>query len=94
MGFGFLGSVYEKCLIIELRKAGLRVESQKPVPVAYEGNSVGDFTADLVVERNVIVELKSVQPEKSSWTRSQDVRIWRSTGCQFESCYPVQTLNT
>ena len=47
MGFGFLESVYEKCLVIELRKAGLKVESQKSVPVAYEGHSVGDFTADL-----------------------------------------------
>ena len=61
MGFGFLESVYEKCLIIELRKAGLKVESQKSVSVAYEGHSVGDFTADLVVEGTVIVELKSVQ---------------------------------
>jgi GxxExxY protein len=61
MGFGFLESVYEKCLVIELRRAGLKVEAQKPVPVRYAGRSVGDFTADLVVEETVIVELKSVQ---------------------------------
>ena len=61
MGFGFLESVYEKCLIIELRLMGLKVESQKPIPVTYQGHSVGDFTADLVVEEQVIVELKSVQ---------------------------------
>ena len=61
MGFGFLESVYEKCLVIELLKAGLKVESQKPIPVTYQGYSVGDFTADLVVEEKVIVELKSVQ---------------------------------
>lgn len=43
MGFGFLESVYEKCLIIELCRAGLSVESQKSIPVLYEGQSVGDF---------------------------------------------------
>ncbi len=60
MGFGFLESVYEKCMCIELRKSGLTVESQKPIPVTYEGHSVGDFIADLVVEGQIIVELKSV----------------------------------
>ena len=36
MGFGFLESVYEKCMLIELRKAGLTAESQKPVTVYYK----------------------------------------------------------
>ena len=61
MGFGFLESVYEKCLLIELRKAGLNVESQKPIAVYYDGQAVGDFVADLLVEDAVIVELKSVR---------------------------------
>jgi GxxExxY protein len=61
MGFGFLESVYEKCLLIELKKAGLRVQTQVSIPVKYEGQSVGDFTADMVVEDRVIVELKSLQ---------------------------------
>ncbi len=61
MGFGFLESVYEKCLLMELREAGLKVESQKPIPVRYKGEVVGDFVADVVVEGKVIVEIKSVQ---------------------------------
>jgi GxxExxY protein len=61
MGYGFLESVYEKCLLIELRKAGLSVEAQKPITVCYEGQVVGEFIADLVVEDEVIVELKSVR---------------------------------
>ena len=61
MGFGFLESVYEKCLLIELRKAGLNVEAQKPITVHYENQVVGEFVADLVVEGEVIVELKSVR---------------------------------
>ena len=61
MGFGFLESVYEKCMIIELEKAGLRAESQQPIKVFYEDHTVGEFVADLVVEDTVIVELKSVR---------------------------------
>jgi GxxExxY protein len=61
MGYGFLESVYQKCLLIELRKAGLRAESQYPIQVRYEGETVGDFVADIVVEDTVIVELKSVK---------------------------------
>ncbi|MFH1575066.1 MAG: GxxExxY protein [Acidobacteriota bacterium] len=61
MGFGFLESVYEKCLLIELRKAGLEVRSQQAITVRYEGEVVGEFTADIVVEDTIIVELKSVR---------------------------------
>ena len=60
MGFGFLESVYEKCMLIELAKAGLQAESQVPITVCYEGQEVGEFFADLRVE-GVIVELKSVR---------------------------------
>ena len=61
MGFGFLESVYEKCLLIELRKAGLRAEYQKPITARYDGEVVGEFVADIVVEDTVILELKSVR---------------------------------
>lgn len=61
MGFGFLESVYEKCLLIELRKAGLRAESQIPITVRYSGEIVGEFVADILVEDTIIVKLKSVK---------------------------------
>jgi len=61
MGFGFLESVYEKCLLIEFRKYGIDVESQKAITVYYDGEIVGDFVADMVVEDNIILELKSVK---------------------------------
>ena len=60
MGFGFLESVYEKCLLIELKKQGLQAESQKTIIVTYENEVVGEFTADILVEDSVILELKSV----------------------------------
>ena len=61
MGYGFLESVYEKSLLIELRKAGLKAESQQAITVYYENQIVGDFVADIVVEDSVILELKSVR---------------------------------
>lgn len=61
MGFGFLESVYEKCLLIELKKADLRVQAQQPIDVFYDGEIVGEFKADIIVEDLVILELKSVR---------------------------------
>jgi len=61
MGFGFLESVYEKCLLIELHKAGLKSESQKAVTVYYDSEVVGEFVADIIVEDTIILELKSVK---------------------------------
>ncbi|GAB62879.1 MAG: GxxExxY protein [Candidatus Jettenia sp.] len=64
MGFGFLESVYEKCMLIvliELRKARLNAESQKPITVYYENEIVGEFVADIIVNDTIILELKSVR---------------------------------
>ncbi|MCG8583384.1 MAG: GxxExxY protein [Pirellulales bacterium] len=61
MGFGFLESVYEKCMMIELQSAGLQVARQKPIVVYYADQVVGEFVADLVVNDEIIVELKSVR---------------------------------
>ena len=61
MGFGFLESVYEKCMLIELRKADLDTESQKPITVYYENKIVGEFVADIIVNDTIILEMKSVR---------------------------------
>ncbi|OHC07187.1 MAG: GxxExxY protein [Planctomycetes bacterium RIFOXYB12_FULL_42_10] len=61
MGFGFLESVYEKCLLIELHKAGMDAEAQKPITVYYDDEIVGEFVADIIVNDTIILELKSVR---------------------------------
>ncbi len=61
MGFGFLESVYEKCMAVELARSGIRFEEQKHIDVSYDGQPVGDFVADLLVEDTLIVELKSAR---------------------------------
>ena len=61
LGFGFLESVYQAALAIELEKAGLKAQTEVPIKVFYEGKNVGDFIADMVIEDKVILELKSVK---------------------------------
>jgi len=61
MGFGFLESVYERCLFIELERLGFKVECQTPINFYYDGLLVGEYIADVLVEDTVLVELKSVR---------------------------------
>mgnify|MGYP001382736359 CR=1 FL=1 len=64
LGPGLLVSAYETCLVFELKKSGLYVEKQKPMPLCYEGEilEVG-YRIDLMVENRVIVEIKSVSDQ-------------------------------
>ncbi len=61
LGTGFLEKVYENALAHELRKAGLQVRQQVGVAVHYDGVVVGEYSADLLVEDTVIVELKAIK---------------------------------
>lgn len=62
LGPGLLESTYEICLIHELSKAGLRLESQVALPVVYDGIRLdAGYRIDLLVEDQIIVELKSVE---------------------------------
>ncbi len=61
LGPGLLESAYQACLSFELRKLGLRVEEQKPVPVVYKDVKLDcGYRLDLLVEDAVIVEVKAV----------------------------------
>jgi GxxExxY protein len=61
LGHGFLEKVYENALKIELEKQGLMVEQQISITVYYDEHVVGDYTADLLVEGRILIELKAVQ---------------------------------
>lgn len=58
LGHGFIESVYENALCIALRKKGFEVHQQIAIPVWFQGEQVGDFDADLMVNRLVLLELK------------------------------------
>ncbi len=57
LGYGFLEKVYENAMIIELQKKGLGIEQQKKINVIYEGISIGEYYADILVENKIILEL-------------------------------------
>jgi GxxExxY protein len=61
LGPGFLESIYEKALVIELGKRGLVVDRQKLLIIEYDGIEVGRHKLDLYVESTIIVELKAIK---------------------------------
>jgi len=61
LGKGFLEKVYENAMMVELNKLDIAVQQQAPVQVSYEGQTIGEYYADLIVEERVICELKSVE---------------------------------
>jgi GxxExxY protein len=60
LGPGFLEAVYENALCFELKQQGIEVERQVPMDVCYKGEIVGKYVADILVERRLLLELKSV----------------------------------
>jgi GxxExxY protein len=59
LGCGFLEKVYENALAAELRHCGLDVATQVPIRVVYREQTVGDYQADMIVNRSVLVEVKA-----------------------------------
>jgi len=60
LGYGFLESVYQNAMYFELKKLGFEVECQKEINVHYQGQLVGKFKADLLIDNSIILELKAV----------------------------------
>jgi GxxExxY protein len=60
LGPGFLESVYEAALVVELKRVGFKVESQKLLPIFYREVLVGEHRLDLLVEDKIVVELKAI----------------------------------
>lgn len=61
LGYGFLEKVYENALLIELRKLGLLAVAQFPIQIRYDGSVIGEYFADVLVENQIIVEIKAAK---------------------------------
>jgi GxxExxY protein len=57
LGPGFIESIYEKALVLELRRAGLQVQQQLELVISYDGVEIGRHRLDLFVEQTIVVEL-------------------------------------
>lgn len=60
MGSDYLESVYERCMLIELRKAGLCANSQQKIKVFYDNQIVGEFKADIIVELKAVSQITKI----------------------------------
>lgn len=61
LGYGFLEKIYENAMMIDLKKEGLKAVSQSPIKVLYDGYTLGEYFADILVEDEVIVEIKATK---------------------------------
>jgi GxxExxY protein len=81
LGPGFLEKVYENALLTELRSLGLKADIQVPIKVCYKDEVVGEYTADILVEEKVILELKTVE-RLDKIHEAQLLNYLRATGIQ------------
>ncbi|OHB47181.1 MAG: GxxExxY protein [Planctomycetes bacterium GWF2_40_8] len=79
LGTGFLESVYERSLMIELKNIGLKAIDQKSLNVYYKDQLVGDFKTDIIVEDKVIIEIKAVS-KLSTQHEAQLINYLKATG--------------
>ena len=79
LGPGFLESIYEEALALELQARNLVVETQKRIPVFYKGQQIGEHVLDQVVDGKIILELKAVT-EIAPFHKQQAVSYLKATG--------------
>jgi GxxExxY protein len=83
IGPGLLESVYRECLAYELRKAGLLVEQERPLPLVYEEVRLEcGFRIDILVEDKVVIELKTVEAFNDVHI-AQTLTYMRLSGCKL-----------
>ena len=79
LGVGFLESVYENALCVELDNRGIAFHQQKPIKVIYKGQVVGRFVADMVIEDKLLLELKAMSGLAKNHT-AQVINYLKATG--------------
>ncbi|MDE6073956.1 MAG: GxxExxY protein [Muribaculaceae bacterium] len=79
---GYLESVYQNALAVELKKRGLSVSKEIDIPVYYKDEIIGNFRADLVVENSIILEIKAVK-ELNIIHEAQLVNYLTATGLDY-----------
>ena len=80
LGPGFLESVYEDALAVELELRGITFERQKPISVNYKGRQIGEGRSDFLVEDSLIVELKAAE-RLLAVHQAQVLSYLKATGC-------------
>ncbi len=79
LGFGFLEKVYENAMMLLFRKEMMKAAQQAPIVVYFQGAVVGEYFADILVDEQLILELKSVD-KISDAHRAQALNYLKATG--------------
>jgi GxxExxY protein len=82
LGYGFLERVYQKALLIELRKKGLNCKEEYPIKVYYDDELVGEYRADILVDDCVIIENKA-QPVLIEENEFQLINYLKATNIEI-----------
>ena len=82
LGFGFLEKVYENALMVLLEENGIEAKQQFPIKVSFHGRIVGDYIADILVENQIILELKA-QDKIVDISQSTDYELFASNKFTF-----------
>ncbi|HQZ97928.1 MAG TPA: GxxExxY protein [Pyrinomonadaceae bacterium] len=82
LGNGYLERVYENSLMVLFRKNGIHAEQQCPIKVRFEGEIVGDYCADVLVDGNVLIELK-VADRITDVHKAQVLNFLKATGVEL-----------
>ena len=81
LGWGFLEAVYHRAMVVELHHGGLKCASEVLLPVHHRGVLVGEYRADLIVEKSLVVEIKTVTQFESSH-RAQLLNYLKATSIE------------
>jgi GxxExxY protein len=79
LGPGFLEKVYENSLLVIFEENGIRARAQVPIPVIFHGRTVGDYFADIIVEDEILIELKA-QDRIAEIHKAQVLNYLKATG--------------
>ena len=82
LGSGFLEKVYENALLFEIKKQRLKAERQVPIKVLYKKHLVGEYIADIFVEKKVVVKIKTVE-NLDKMHEAQLLNYLKATGLQI-----------
>lgn len=82
LGFGFLEKVYENALMVLLEENGIEAKQQFPIKVTFHGRIIGDYIADILVENQIILELKA-QDKIVDIHKAQTLNYLRATNLRL-----------
>jgi GxxExxY protein len=82
LGYGFLEKVYENAMMVLFRRESISAKQQAPITVYFDGEIVGDYYADILVEDKIILELKAIEKITDAH-RAQTLNYLKATGLRL-----------